>query len=56
MRIIKNLTDISLKTDIHDYLNWLNANYGISKATSFYQLPATTPFIAHKQRMTRMKN
>ncbi|CAF1043162.1 unnamed protein product [Rotaria sordida] len=49
---IKNITNISLKNDLRDYLNWLNTNYGITKTTKLFQLPTTTPISAHKYKYT----
>ncbi|CAF3855912.1 unnamed protein product [Rotaria sordida] len=49
---IKNITNISLKNDLRDYLNWLNTNYGITKTTKLFQLSTTTPISAHKYKYT----
>jgi hypothetical protein len=54
MKIIKNLTNTSSKHDLHDYLNWLNINYGISKTPNRYQQPLTTPFISHKYSIKKI--
>jgi hypothetical protein len=55
MKIMKNLTDISVKSDLRDYLDWLNTNYGISKASSIF-LHVTTPSISHKYSMDKIKH
>ncbi|CAF3940161.1 unnamed protein product [Rotaria sp. Silwood2] len=52
MKIIKNVTNISLKHDLRDYLNWLNINYGITRTTKLFQQPVTTPIISHKYEYT----
>jgi hypothetical protein len=46
IKSVKNLAQTSsLKTDLRDYLSWLNANYGISRTTSVIPL-MTKPSIA----------
>ncbi|CAF1431582.1 unnamed protein product [Rotaria sp. Silwood1] len=52
MKIIKNNTNISLKNDLRNYLDWLNTNYGITKTTKIFQQSLTTPLISHKYKYT----
>ncbi|CAF4469584.1 unnamed protein product [Rotaria socialis] len=49
---IKNITNIPSKTDLHEYLIWLNQNYGISKTTRLFPLPVTTPIILDEHKYT----
>jgi hypothetical protein len=54
MKIIKTLPDIFSKNDPYDYLNWLNTNYGIHRATNVFQQQITTPLISHRYSINKI--
>ena len=54
IKTIKNLANSSsLKTDLRDYLNWLNSNYGISRTTSVIPSMTKPPIADPFSRNTR---
>ena len=47
-RIIKNLTNVALQNDIHNYLDWLNMKYTDRKNGSLAELPVKVSTGHHK--------